>query len=61
MYHIHYLSTMLYLQRFCLISIHAKADPIEDAAPRTMSPSAFTDAIEEFRNGDEQSESESDE
>lgn len=44
-----------------LISINAKADPIEEQASRAISPSAFDTAIEEFRSGAAESESEMEE
>ncbi|KZP22922.1 hypothetical protein FIBSPDRAFT_738198, partial [Athelia psychrophila] len=41
--------------------INAKADPIEEQASRAISPSAFDVAIEEFRSGAAESESEMEE
>jgi hypothetical protein len=36
-------------------SVNAKADPLDHSTTRTMSPSAFDAAIEEFMNGDDDS------
>ena len=38
-------------------SVNAKADPLDNSTTRTMSPSAFDAAIEEFMNGDDSSDS----